>query len=387
VGLYSEGPEELRRSRSRAALQMGLALRHQLTILQRSVKRAKLRYISATMHLQMNITVRGDGVAAHCCARLLEAEGLHVTLQRPPRPKLPAIMIGATTQKLFVDVFGQSDLFREFPVINRRVVAWGPGSDPRVLPHSAVIASEQDLLDRLQTQSGAPCDAGPAGWTIVASRPLPELCDEQHFGSRTARAAPVRLREGADRSACWVESLENGWLFLMPDGQEAGWLLAVGDFDGFEFGESRLMNYQVAEIAGAHSEFRADPRISWPLCGHGWLACGAGALAFDPLCGDGSGHAIREAILAAAVVRAVQLGEDQEELLAHYRSRLLAGFKRHLEVCEEFYRTGGSTSWWQAQLEAVRTGLSWCARELTSGPGTQYQLRGFDLHRVRMQQS
>jgi hypothetical protein len=335
----------------------------------------------------MNVTIRGDGVAAHCCARLLDGEAFRVTLQRPPRPKLPAIMIGATTQKLFLDVFGQGDLFRDLPVIRRRVVAWGPGSDPRVLAHAAVIASEQDLLDRLQTPPGGPCDAPPAGWTIVASRPLPEMCYELHFGSRTARAAPVRLREEADRSACWVESLDNGWLFLMPDGQEAGWLLAVGDFDDFQLWKSRLMNRQVAEITGAHSEFRADPRIAWPICGPGWLACGTGALAFDPLCGDGSGHAIREAILVAAVVRGIQRGGDPEELLAHYRSRLLAGFKRHLEVCEEFYRTGGSTPWWRAQLEAVRTGLSWCARELTSGAGTQYQLRGFDLHRVTMQQS
>jgi hypothetical protein len=335
----------------------------------------------------MNVTIRGDGVAARCCARLLEGGEFRVTLLRPPRPKLPAIMIGATTQKLFLDVFAQDDLFRDLPVIQKRVVAWGAGSDPRVLPHSAVIAREQDLLDRLGISTSVPHDAAPDAWTIVASRPLPESCGEQAFGLRTARAAPVRLREGADPSACWVESLDNGWLFLMPDGQGGGWVLAVGDSGDSQLGGSRLIRHQVAEIAGAYSEFRADPRIAWPLCGPGWLACGTGALAFDPLCGDGSGHAIREAILAAAVVRGMHRGGGESELLAHYRSRLLAGFKRHLEVCEEFYRTGGSTSWWRAQLEAVRTGLSWCAQELASGPGTQYQLREFDLHRVGLQES
>src|SRR5215471_445273 len=146
------------------------------------------------MHLHMNVTIRGDGVAARCCARLLEGEEFRVTLQAPPRPKLPAIMIGATTQKLFLDVFGQDDLFRGLPVIKTRVVTWGPGADPRVLPHSAIIAREQDLLDRLRISTSVPHDAASDSWTIVASRPLPESCDEQAFGLRTARAAPVRLR-------------------------------------------------------------------------------------------------------------------------------------------------------------------------------------------------
>jgi hypothetical protein len=330
--------------------------------------------------LDMNITVRGDGVAARCCARLLEGGSFQVTLQCPPRRKVPAIMIGSTTQRLFRDTFGRDDLFEGMPAIARRVVAWGPGADPLVLAHSAVVVNELDLLERLPP-SVETAGSEPAAWTIVASPPLPEACVEQHFGSRTARAVAVRLREDVDRSACWVESLENGWLFLIPDARETGWLLAVGDL-GEPLGDGRLVSRQIAEIAGEYAEFPCHPRISWPLCGPGWLACGTGALAFDPLCGDGSGNAVREAILAAAVLRCIQRGGDQEALLSHYRSRLLAGFQRHLEVCESFYRTGGSTPWWQAQLQSVRAGREWCARELGSGPSTQYQLRGFDLERV-----
>ena len=333
------------------------------------------------MHLHMHIMVRGDGVAARCCARLLEEGGLSVALQGPLRSKLPAIMIGVTTQKLFRDSFGQDDLFRGLPAITRRVVAWGPGSDPVVLPHSAVIVSEQDLLERLQSPAGVGI-ASNKEWTIVASRPMPEACSEQRFGSRTARALEVRLRENVDPSACWVESLEHGWLFLIPGVEGSGWLLRVGDLGESGLRGSRLVSRQIAEITAGHAEFAASPRISWPLCGTGWLACGTGALAFDPLCGDGSGHAIREASLATAVLRSIQRGGEQDALLSHYRWRLLAGFKRHLEVCEGFYRTGGSTPWWRAQLQAVRTGWEWCARELGSGVAGQYQLRGFDLERI-----
>jgi hypothetical protein len=144
----------------------------------------------------------------------------------------------------------------------------------------------------------------------------------------------------------------------------------------------RLVSGQIAEVTGEPAEFPSHPRIVWPLCGPGWLACGTGALAFDPLCGDGSGHAVREAILAAAVLRSIDKGEDCEGLLAHYRSRLLAGFMRHLETCESFYQTGGSTPWWQTQVQAARNGLNWCAAELRSVSGVQYQLRGFDLERL-----
>ena len=191
-------------------------------------------------HLHMRVTVRGDGVAGRCGARLLEGEDFCVTLQRQPRPKLPAIMIGGATQRLFRDAFGQHDLFGGLPAITRRIVAWGPDCDPRVLPHSAVVANEQDLLDKLQPSAEAGAAAHEAAWTVVASQPLPDACIE-HFGARTARAVQVRLREGVDRSACWVESLQNGWLFLIPDTPATGWLLAVGDLGEAPLGSSRLV--------------------------------------------------------------------------------------------------------------------------------------------------
>jgi hypothetical protein len=330
------------------------------------------------MRPAIKIRIVGDGVAARGCARLLDGRGFGLMLERSPRPKVPAIMIGRTTQGLFRDTFGQDDLFRGFPAITRRVVAWGTGSEVLTLPHSAVIAGEQDLLERLPPPTER-ADTTDADWTIAASRPLPEGCGEQHFGSRTARAVPVRLREDADRSACWVESMETGWLFLIPCGSDGGWLLEVGAPGEMLLPGSRLVSRQIAEAAGEPVAFPADPHIAWPLCGPGWLACGAAALSFDPLCGDGSGNAIREAILAAAVLRAIQRGGDAEALLAHYRWRLLAGFQRHLEVCEGFYGTGGSTPWWRAQHQAVRAGREWCARELAGIAIGRYRLRGFDL--------
>lgn len=331
-----------------------------------------------------SVLIRGEGVAATCCAHLLGASGFHLAIDRTDRPKLPAIMLGETTQSLFQDVFGRADLFHGLPRIERRVVAWGPNSKPLALPHSAVVVSEHVLMERLQTKLSPdePKNNIEPEWTILTARPLPPPSSEHHFGSRIAYALPVKLKTDSDPASCWVESLEDGWLFLIPTRSETAWLLSVGGAPESLLARSRLVGDQIETSTGAASGFPAYPRIAWPLCGSGWLACGTAALAFDPLCGEGTGHAIREAILASAVIQATAAGAAPEAVLAHYRARLLAGFKRHLEACREFYETGGSGSWWNAELELVREGIAWCGRELGSQAKFQFQLRGFELESV-----
>ena len=105
-------------------------------------------------------------------------------------------------------------------------------------------------------------------------------------------------------------------------------------------------------------------------------------MAFDPICGDGAGNAVREAILAAAVVRAAARGESVDRLLAHYRSRLIAGFRRHLELSLEFYRAGNSGPWWDQEIQALERGVAWCAERLAAEPAFHYRLNGFELEAV-----
>jgi len=59
-----------------------------------------------------------------------------------------------------------------------------------------------------------------------------------------------------------------------------------------------------------------------------------------------TGHAIREAILASAVVRAGIDGADVEALVAHYRTRTCGRIQAALEACREFYQAGRSGPWW-----------------------------------------
>jgi hypothetical protein len=330
------------------------------------------------------VVIRGDGIAACCCAHLLTTAGFPVAMEKADRTPVPAVLLSARTQALIGDVFGRRDLFTGLPRIEKRSVAWGPGSEPLVLAHSSVIVSEAELAERLWPfglLDGPQSETDPS-WTILAARPLPASTVERHFGSRMAWVLRVELAHGIDSSTCWIESLEGGWLFLIPGGDNAGWLLAVGGAHEHLLEQSRMVAERIEGVCGNAGQFAAYPRIADPLCGPGWLACGSAALAFDPLCGDGAGNAVREAILAAAIIRAEADGADATDVLAHYRARLLAGFRKHLELCRQFYAAGHSGPWWNTELDFLQQGIEWCARQMNDSKPFQCRLHGFELQAI-----
>jgi hypothetical protein len=142
----------------------------------------------------------------------------------------------------------------------------------------------------------------------------------------------------------------------------SAWVVSEADLSGRLWQQVTVPGK--AEECPVGLEFSAYPRIAFPLCGDGWLACGAAAMAFDPLCGEGTGNAARQAYLATAVVGAVRDDEPVEELLAHYTSRQMHGFLRHLQICLSFYQTGGSTSFWQSETALLGQGIEWAERVL-----------------------
>ncbi|HTW64505.1 MAG TPA: hypothetical protein VME17_07815 [Bryobacteraceae bacterium] len=320
--------------------------------------------------------IRGDGVAAYCCAYLLGKAGFQVDLQPVDRPRLPVILLGDQALALVRDIFERPQMLADAPRITRRVVVWGPSAKPVDLEHSAVIVSEEMLLDAMRPPlaSGAAQDLP---WTVYAARPLPDPITEHSFGSRIASAVPVKLKDSAHPAGCWIESLDDGWLFLTPN-----WLLAVGAPAENLLGRSRMVAAEIDQCGPARGAFPAYPRIALPLGAPGWLACGTAAMAFDPICGDGTAHAIREAILASAIIRAVAAGESIDELLAHYEARLTAGFRRHLAFCRQFYVSGGTGAFWKSELEATDRGIEWCTAALAKHATFRYQLRGLELEAV-----
>jgi hypothetical protein len=325
-----------------------------------------------------NAIIRGDGVAASCCAHLLRNARWNVVFERGNRPRLPVILLTDAALELIRDVFEKPDLFCALPRIQQRVVVWEKNQQPLPLEHQGVVVSEETLLENLQPN--VPLVRGGDDiedtWTIYASRPLPAAGDEHSFGSRTAYTVQVNLK---DAGACWIESVEDGWLFLIPNAPQSGWLLSVGAPPDLLLARSRIIAEQITGFTGATGKFPSSPRIASQLSGPGWLSCGTAAMAFDPICGDGTAYAIREAILACAVIRAAAAGADVDEVFRHYEARLMAGFQRHLALCRQFYSSGFGGPWWDSAVAALDQGMEWCANRIGSQPEFRYQLRGFEL--------
>ena len=330
------------------------------------------------------VAVRGTGVAAACGQALLGAAGVEVQREVTDRPRVPAVMLSLATQALLADIFQRPALFDGLWRIERRIVAWGsqPVAD---LPHSAIVVSERELLHRLENRlepgNGLPVEPGLPSWTIHTNR-LAEGEVTHDFGTRVATATHVRLSAKADARACLMESLEFGWLFLLPENGQTAWLLSAGGPAETLLGESRLVRLSVGEPIATGRSFPAHPRIVDPLSGVDWLACGSAALGFDPLCGDGTGHAVREALLACAVIRASESSALGEALMWEYRLRLWAGFGRHLELCRQFYSTGGQGEWWQLQRDGLNRGLRWLSARNSPCELGRFRLNGFNLEYV-----
>jgi hypothetical protein len=308
------------------------------------------------------VEIEGDGIAAVCCAQLFSASGQTFTSSRVARPRLGSVLLSRQTLLLLSEIFPTVDLLSLCHPIQKRIVAWGPDAASITLAHSAWVVSEADLLSRLWQQVTVPdkSEECPGGWKVLASGP-----QQRTFGNRTATVVSALVKQDADQTACWIESVASGWLFLLPHGPEhAATVISVGEAPAVLLGQSRVIAGVVDTVSGPAVEFSAYPRIAFPLCGHGWLACGAAAMAFDPLCGEGTGNAARQAYLAAAVVGAVRDEEPVEQLLAHYTSRQMHGFLRHLQICLSFFQTGGSTSFWQSETALLRQGIEWAERVL-----------------------
>ena len=105
-------------------------------------------------------------------------------------------------------------------------------------------------------------------------------------------------------------------------------------------------------------------------------------MTFDPLCGEGAGHAAREALLASAVIGAIAKGHLVGDLLSQYTTRLKQGFLRHLQVCLPFYQNGGSSSFWMGERAALERGIASMQNCLRDHAPLLFRLNGFELETI-----
>jgi hypothetical protein len=331
------------------------------------------------------VDILGDGLAACCCAQLLSSGDFSLRVEPFTRSRPARLLLSEQTQSLLRDTFGAPHLFQDAQQIRRRIVRWG-NAEPVELPHSGIVVHEQELLSELWNRVMIPKPASTdLAWTVISARNGDSAAPFRSFGSRVATFALVELAPQAAEDCCWVESLPDGWMFLLPSGAGRATLIRCGYSPEKLMAQSRLIGglvSSVVETSGAPQHHPAFPQILGELCGPQWLACGSAAMAFDPLCGEGAGHAVREALLASAVIRASAKGSPNETLLAHYETRFMHGFFKHLQVCLQFYVSGGSSDFWKAEAAALETGIAWMQERLRGQAPPRYRLAGYELQQL-----
>lgn len=320
----------------------------------------------------MHIAGRGVGIAA--AQAVLAENGIAFSADTgPERGAAPVVMLGEQALHLLDGLFGAVQMAGSHR-ITRRIVLWND-AEAVAIPHRAVALSGTDLLRALPCTESSSSPAPPL-ITLHARPPEPAL---HQFGHREAAAAPVTLAATVDPSAVLVEAVATGWLFLIPLGAQGGWLLAVGDTPDALLASSRLIAPAIAALGPVEARFETAPRMLEQLVGGDWLALGNAALAFDPLCGDGTATAARGGILAGAAASAIVQGADPAPLLRHYRAMLIAALRRHLAACLPFYQRGGTGAWWQEQAAVTAAGHAWCTQLLAQEPEPAFVLTGSRL--------
>jgi hypothetical protein len=331
------------------------------------------------------VNILGDGLAACCTAHLLSSGDFSLRVEPSTRSRPARLLLSEQTQSLLRDTFGAPQLFQQARQIRKRIVSWG-SSAPVELPHRGIVIHEQELLGELWNRVVVPKPAAAdPEWTVISAKNSDSPAQFRSFGERVATVALVELTPQAADDCCWVESLPDGWLFLLPSEAGHAALISCGYAPEALIEQSRLVGGLVSNLDGstaAAHHHPAFPQILDQLCGPHWLACGSAAMMFDPLCGEGAGHAVREALLASAVIRASAKGSPAKTLLSHYETRFMHGFLKHLQVCLQFYVSGGSTDFWKAEAAALEVGIAWMQNRLRGQAPPRYRLAGYELQPI-----
>ena len=140
--------------------------------------------------------------------------------------------------------------------------------------------------------------------------------------------------------------------------------------------QTRHLGNEIVAMDNPVTISKGAPQIASSICGKNWLAVGDAAFSVDPICGDGTGYAIREAILATTVLESICAGIPAEACLSHYTLRLQHAFSQHIKMCIQYYAEGFSASTWQKEIEQMKMALSVGLNHETK---LEYKLIGFRL--------
>jgi hypothetical protein len=336
------------------------------------------------------VRVHGYSLAGLTVARLLVDRGFDVRMDAPGQRRRRILAVPIETLSFAAELF-RLDLSALLigPLVRERIVDWSEGGRAAV-PHVAVVCDAHDLAGTL---AGPLWDCGvvrdvaeavDADWTIDASgRPA---TTDAAGGTRVGYFA--RIANVAAEASTSITATADGWIFTAPHPVEGVAALLVAPSmaradaspEGIAAWLARTGRQWVPEsIVDITRPAPIAPHIGQPLHVDNLLRVGEAALTLDPLRGDGTGFALRGAVLAQAVVAASLNGGDRSACLAHYGKRIRGVFLAHVRNCSEHYRAARHRSIWASDI-AVMAALAH-RMDVDDSP-YEFRLSGLDLTHV-----
>lgn len=352
------------------------------------------------------VSIVGDGVTALCCARLLRNKGWEVTLFKRRQQSSVPVVLNSVTIQLISDIFGDADhIFAGTQPINRHYADWDSdlagqfSASPGLALHgndlSARLSEVSTRDPQLRVRIGTPPDKfRKAGEWVIYAMNVPDSSNLNsikscRYGRRSAILSEVTLLHGVDWTTSWTEATPKGWLFLAPLGNGHALLQAVVPKPSVQTSHTLHHLLDLSQkikhlIRGVETEAKTIPCAPAKLAefsGDHWLAIGGLACSYDPICGDGTGYAIRGAILAAAALDATERGTASDTFLDYYKLRTTFAFYTHIRACLSIYSRAGFNRSWNDELSVMKKGLHDLEQELSRTRSIEYGLNGFDLVR------
>jgi flavin-dependent dehydrogenase len=326
------------------------------------------------------IVIRGSGLAGIATAKLLHDRGMDVRLNAWPRRngRIVAIPVETLTLASSLFDFNVADL-KIGTIVTGRRVAWD-GDEATVVPQTALACDAGEfaaalagrLPERLRILAG---ENDEADWTIQASG---RSIDNQASGGRRVGQF-ARIVDRDVQPITTIGATPYGWTFTLPHPDGGLAILMVTPSASMapttpEAAAERLtsegLTVAAADILSLSNPQPIAPHLAQPLAAESRLRIGDAAMALDPLRGDGVGFALRGALLAQAVIAAIEAGGDRARLFNHYNHRLREVFVSHLRGCGSHYRAARYAEIWRTDIGAMD-----CLSELMEPAPGGYEFR------------
>lgn len=360
--------------------------------------------------MKKRVLIIGCGITGLSCAKLLSSHGWEVEILGTPNYNKPYLVLNGITCELLQDIWQDPHLWDDAFSLTKHKVIWGEESTMTNINYPAVSIEGTVLEKRLYNQLNHcihitdnvkkfQASLNPDylqhlnqkfTWIIDSSgreSQVSEILGKRKrlvFGERHVISTKVRLKSTNKQIGSWMEAVKDGWIFLAPLSQQTALLqvmlpgspICASTALSQILDQSKLIQAQISSVLHTPKLFNATPSLNLSPYGKGWISIGDAACSFDPICGDGTGYAIRQVFLATGALNGIATGIEYEEALQHFTMRLRKTFCSHLEHCINYYSESFSSILWKDELSRMKNTFQKHKNEIQQEYHFSYQLNG-----------